>query len=115
MINLDQRHLLVGLSSILTSNIFISETAWPIKVKFYVEHQRVGGLKLLFRNLGRLTKMAVTLIYGKNHSQICSRTGRPISTKLSKQHLGLQPIIVCSNDDPVMTLTYFTARSVLET
>ena len=28
-------------------------------------------------------------------------------------HLGLQPIIVCSNDDPQVTLTYFTARSNL--
>ena len=26
---------------------------------------------------------------------------------------GLQPIIVCSNDDPAVTLTYFTARSNL--
>ena len=26
---------------------------------------------------------------------------------------GLQPIIVCSNDDPGVTLTYFTARSNL--
>ena len=30
-------------------------------------------------------------------------------------HRGLQPIIVCSNDDPRFTLTYFTARSNLET
>ena len=28
---------------------------------------------------------------------------------------GLLSIIVCSNDDPGMTLTYFTARSNLET
>ena len=26
-------------------------------------------------------------------------------------HRGLLPIIVCSNDDPELTLTYFTARS----
>ena len=26
-------------------------------------------------------------------------------------HLKLQPIILCSNDDPWLTLTYFTARS----
>ena len=26
-------------------------------------------------------------------------------------HWGLQPIIVCSNDDPGLTLTYFMARS----
>ena len=28
-------------------------------------------------------------------------------------HRGLQPIIVCSNDDPRVALTYFTARSNL--
>ena len=30
-------------------------------------------------------------------------------------HWGLQPIIVCSNDDLRVTLTYFTARSNLVT
>ena len=30
-------------------------------------------------------------------------------------HRGLQPIIVCSNDDPGVTLTYFKARSNLVT
>ena len=35
--------------------------------------------------------------------------------KLGMQHWGLQPIIVCSNDDPGVTLTYFTARSNLVT
>ena len=30
-------------------------------------------------------------------------------------HRGLQPIIVYSNDDPCVTLTYFTARSNLVT
>ena len=31
------------------------------------------------------------------------------------QYRGLQLIIVCSNDDPGVTLTYFTARSNLVT
>ena len=31
------------------------------------------------------------------------------------KHWGLQPIIVCSNDDPGKTLTYFTASSNLVT
>ena len=31
------------------------------------------------------------------------------------KHWGLQPIIVCSNNDPGVTLTYFTARSNLVT
>ena len=59
--------------------------------------------------------MAATPIYGKNPSKIISRTGWPISTKLGMWHWGLQTIIVCSNDDPQVALTYFTARSNLVT
>ena len=60
--------------------------------------------------------MAATPIYGKNPSKIFfSGTGRPISTKLGMKHWGLQPTIVCSNDEPGVTLTYFTARSNLVT
>ena len=72
------------------SKIFFSETAGPIKAKFYVEPPWVGGTLFCSRHLGHMTKMAATPIYGKN-------------------------IIVCSNDDPGVTLTYFTARSNLET
>ena len=61
-----------------------------------------------------MTKMAAMLINGKNPLEIFfSRTGRPISTKLGMVALGLQPIIVYSNDDPRVTLTYFTAWSNL--
>ena len=68
-------------------------------------------------NLGHITKMAATRVYGtcKNPSKIFfSRTSGPISTKLGMLHRGLQPIIVCSNDDPRITLKYFTTRSILE-
>ena len=34
-----------------------------------------------------------------------------IPAKLGMYHRGFQPIIVCSNDDPWVTLTYFMARS----
>ena len=54
-------------------------------------------------------------IWQKPFKIFFSRTGGRISTKLGMQHLGLQPIIVCSNDDPRVTLTYFTARSNLVT
>ena len=65
------------------SNIFSSETAWPIEVKFYVEPPWVGGTKVYSRHPGHMTKMAATPIYGKNPSKIFySGTGRPISTKL---------------------------------
>ena len=98
------------------SNIFFSETAWPILAKFYVEPPWVGGTKVCSRHLGHMTKMAATPIYGKNPSKIFfSRTGRRTSMKLGMYYRGLQPIIVCSNDDPGLTLTYFTARSNLVT
>ena len=65
------------------SNIFFSETAWPIKAKFYVEPPWVGVTKFFSRHLGHMTKMAAKPIYGKNPSKIFfSRTGGPIFTKL---------------------------------
>ena len=64
------------------SKIF-SETALPIKAKFYVEPPWIGGTIFCAQHLGHMTKMAATPIYGKNHSKIFfSRTGRPIPTKL---------------------------------
>ena len=63
-----------------------------------------------------MTKMAAMPIYGTNTSKIFfTRTAGPISTKLGVQHGGLLPIIVCTNDDPGVTLTYFTARLNLAT
>ena len=65
------------------SNIFFSETAWPIKAKFCVEPPWVGGTKFCLRHVGHMTKMAATPIYGKNPSKIFfSRTGWRISMKL---------------------------------
>ena len=42
-------------------------------------------------------------------------TGGPISTKLGMLYLELQPIRVCSNDDPGVTLTFIMASSNLVT
>ena len=98
------------------SNVFSSETAWPIKAKFYVEPPWEGGTKVYINGPGHMTKMAATPIYGKNPSKIFfSRTGGPIFTKLGMYYRGLLPIIVYINDDPGVTLTYFTAMSNLET
>ena len=53
-------------------------------------------------------------IYGENSSKcFFTRTGVPISTEIGTYHRGLLPIIVCSNDGPGVTLTYFTLRSNL--
>ena len=73
-------------------------------------------MNFFLHNPGHMTKMAAMPIYGKNPSTIFfSRTGGPIFTKLGMSHQGLLPIIVHINYDPGVTLTYFTARSNLET
>ena len=48
------------------SNIFSSETAWPIKAKFYVKPPWEGGTKVCINGPGHMTKMAAMPIYGKN-------------------------------------------------
>ena len=65
------------------SNIVSSETAWPIKAKFYVEPPWEGETKVNINGPGHMTKMAARPIYGKNPSKIFfSRTGGLIFTKL---------------------------------
>ena len=67
---------------------------------------------MYIRNPGHMTKMAAMPIYGKNPSKIFfSRTGGLISTKLGMKHRWLKHFNVYINHGPVMTLTYFTARS----
>ena len=59
-----------------------------------------------------MIKMAAMPIYGKNPSKIFfSRTGGSISKKLGMKYRWLKYYNVYINHDPVMTLTYFTARS----
>ena len=48
------------------SNIFSSETALPIKAKFYVEPPWEGGMKVCINGPGHMTKMAARPIYDKN-------------------------------------------------
>ena len=56
------------------SNIFSSETAWPIKVKFHAEPPWEGGggggggggAKVYINGPGHMTKLAAMSIHGKN-------------------------------------------------
>ena len=48
------------------SNVFSSETAWPIKAKFYMEPPWEGGTHVYIYGPGHMTKMAAMPIYGKN-------------------------------------------------
>ena len=47
-------------------NIFSSETALPIKAKFYVEPPWEGGMKVYINGPSHMTKMAAMPKYGKN-------------------------------------------------
>ena len=46
------------------SNVFSSETAWPIKAKFYIEPPWEGGTKVYINGPGHMTKMTAMPIYG---------------------------------------------------
>ena len=46
------------------SNIFSSETAWPIKAKFYVEPPWEGGMKVYINGPGHMNKMAAKIQTG---------------------------------------------------
>ena len=94
--------------------MYFSQTNWMIKFKFYVEPPWVVALKFCSQYLVHMTKMAAMHIYGKT-LQICT----------SPEPVGRFPRnLVCIHstgdfspslfDDPGMTLTYFTARSILE-
>ena len=96
------------------SKIVFSKTARPIKAKFHTEPQSDRRTKVCSRGLGHMTNVAATPIYGKNPSKIfSSRTKRPRTLWLGIYHWGLGSIIIYSNDDPRLTLTYFTATSIL--
>ena len=88
---------------LLFSKLFFLKIAWP--------KPNCGAiLKAYIDGPGHMTKMAATPIYGKKTSKI-SRTGGPMILKLSMQDEGLKLYKIYINDDPGLTLTYFTARS----
>ena len=61
-----------------------------------------------------MTSIVAMPIYGKNLKKIFfSGTKQPLTLKLGMQHRVLKYYQIYSNDDPGLTLTYFTARSNL--
>ena len=69
-------------------------------------------MKIYQHDAGQMTKMAAMPIYGKiPFKMFYPGSSGTISTKLGIKHQGLQPIIVCPNYYPGLTVTYFLARS----
>ena len=58
--------------------------------------------------------MAAMPIYGKTPFEIFFGISGQISTKRGIKHRGLPFIIVYSDDDLGLTLTYFTAKSIFD-
>ena len=74
------------------------------------------GIKVYITGPGQMTKMAIMPIYSKNPIKIIfSRATSRMALKLGTKHQGLEPYNVYLNDDPGLTLVYFTLRSTLFT
>ena len=95
----------------LLSKIFFSETAWTIKVKFHVDPPWEGWMKACINGPCHMTKMAATPIYGKN--RLLQKKKSCMILKLGMKYRGIKLYKVCINDNPWLTLTYFTTRSNL--
>ena len=89
----------------LFSNIFFSETAWPIKAKFHVEPPWEGRKKFYINGSGHMTKMIAMPIYGKNFKKSSPKD------LIVMRHYVLKLYKVYINDDPVLALTHFNTMS----
>ena len=73
-----------------------------------------GGTKVCSNGPVHMTNVAAMPIYGKKNKKIfLSGTKKPMALKLGKQQWVLKYYQIYSNDNPGLTLTYFTARSNL--
>ena len=72
------------------------------------------GKKVYINGPVHMTKMAATPIYGKKPSKVFSyRTKGPMIMKFGIEHYVLKLYKVYINDDPELSLTYFTIMSNL--
>ena len=69
---------------------FSSETAWPIKAKFYVEPPWVGGTKVYINGPGHMTKMAtIDIVWA------CFRNDMELHLSIVLRIQGLSKGMVC--------------------
>ena len=96
------------------SNIFTSETTGPIEAIFSVEPLRNRKTKVCSNGPGHMTNVADMPIYDKNlKNTFFSGTKQTMTLKPGMQYRVHKYYQDCSNDDPGLTMTYFTARSNL--
>ena len=94
------------------SNIFFSETAWSNNAKYHVEPPWEVGNNVYINGTGHMTKMAAMPIYCKKSlKNLLLQNQKSYGPETWHVALGTQSLQVYINDDPGLTLTYFTARS----
>ena len=71
---------------------FFSETALPIKPKFYVEPPCEGGTKVYINGLGHMTNLAVMPIYGKNLKNLHLQNQKSYDLETRHVSLGAQAL-----------------------
>ena len=70
-----------------------------------------SGTKVCSNGPGHMTSVAAIPIFDKKKNKIFfSGTKRPMTLKVCMLHRVIKYYQVCSNDDPGLTVTYFTAR-----
>ena len=74
------------------SNVFSSETAWPIMAKFYVEPPWEGGTKVYINGPGHMTKIAAMPIYGKNLKNLLLQNQKSYDLETWHVALGTQAL-----------------------
>ena len=97
------------------SNIFSSEATGPNEAKFYMEPPWVGGKKFCSNSHGHMTKVRwppCPYMVKKLKKSSSPEPKKTMTLKVGMQHRVLEYYQVCSNDDPGLTLTYFTAVSI---
>ena len=72
-----------------------------------------GRTKVCSNGPGHMTNMAAMPIYDRDLKNLMAGIKRPMTLKVGMQHRVLKCYQICSNDDPGLTLTYFTAKSNL--
>ena len=71
------------------------------------------GTKVCSEDLGQMTKVAATPIYGKQTLKVFfSGAKAPMNLELGMQHLVFRPNNLCSNNYLWLTLTFFTAGKI---
>ena len=89
----------------IISNIFFSETAWPIKAKFRVKPPWEVGKKVYINGTGHMTRWLPFSFMVKTFKNILYRTNSPMIMKLGMEQYVLKLYKVYINDDPELTVS----------